>query len=86
MPNFYSTQIQMAAQTTTFVTTCPFSFWRNKTKCNKTSNHQTFCSDIIHFDSCSIHFPVSAVYSVANYKRDAGMRAWPLIVLAVHRE
>lgn len=50
-------------------------------KCNKTSNHQTFCSDIIHFYSCSINFP----YSVAN-KRDDGMRARPLIVLAVHKE
>lgn len=62
MLNFYSPQIQTAAQTT-FVTTCAFPFWRNKTKCNKTSNHQTFCHDVIHFDSCIINFqPV--VYTV----------------------
>lgn len=77
MAKFYSPQIQMATQATTFVTTCPFLFWRNKTKCNKTSNHKIFCSDIIHFDFCSIHFPASSVYSVANNKKDSGMGAWP---------
>lgn len=75
MPNIYSPQIQMAAHTTTFVTTCPFFLEEKRTKPNETSNHQKAFNDLICFASCSIRFPTSSVYTVANKKRDSEMRA-----------
>ena len=75
MPNIYSPQIQIAAHTTTFVTICPFFLEEKRTKPNKTSDHQKACNDLIYFASCSICFPASSVYTVANNKRDSGMRA-----------
>lgn len=75
MLNIYSPQIQMAAHTTTFVTTCPFFLEEKRTKPNKISSYQVSCNDHIYFASCSIHFPASTVHTVANNKRDSGMRA-----------
>lgn len=74
MPNIYSPQIQMAAHTTAFVATCLVFLEEKRTKPNKTSNHQKACNERIYFASCNIHFPASSVYTVANNKRDPGMR------------